>query len=291
MRHKNIIRFSFACLLLITSKSIQAQTNWDTLPWKSYSDYRLQNLNKSYVTTNILYDRMFPLANVDEYSGSLSLSDTTHPDHFMQAYYEIYNSAYNTTGWISPDQMDSIVRYNGRYTQHPIGVFLYKFNSLDTNALQDNLIDTLANGQFVDVAGRPRSPYFTHISFLATPLLAEDQVIEQGTHEFYIDAQFFVQNEDFTITQIRIDFGDGQGEWIVNDPYGGGALQRSFISSIIKSLTQTVLGRITVVGRDILGNNVQYGNPFKIRVKNKKQYFPLTACKGLQQHRLVVVVR
>jgi hypothetical protein len=71
----------------------QSQQNWDTLPWKSYSDFKLQNLNKSYVTTNILYDRMFPLADVDDYKGLHydTNTDTTHPDHIMQAYYEMYN--------------------------------------------------------------------------------------------------------------------------------------------------------------------------------------------------------
>ena len=57
------------------------QTVWDTLPWKSYADYRLQNLNKSYVNTGVLYDRVFPIAQLDERTGLLPNEDTTSSDH------------------------------------------------------------------------------------------------------------------------------------------------------------------------------------------------------------------
>ena len=86
---------------------------------------------------------MFPIANVDEFTGNINTSDTTDPGHFSQAYYEIYNAAYNNSGWLSPDSLDSLIRTVGNSQQHPIGIFLYNFNSLDTNALQDHLLDTL----------------------------------------------------------------------------------------------------------------------------------------------------
>lgn len=267
-------------LLLFIATSISAQQNWDTLPWKSYSDYKMQNLNKSFVATNILYDRMFPLANVDEYTGLPETNnDTTHPDHVMQAYYEMYNAAYNTTGMISPNALDDLIKTNGNSKQHPIGIFLYKFNTLDTNALQDHLIDTLANGQFIDVANRPRSPYFTNTSFLASPLLADGQIVEEGDHEFYLDPQFFLHNENFTIQTITVDFGDGTAPWVVTNPYGN-PQARGGLAGIFKKLGKTILGRIVVVGVDILGYTIRYGSPFKLFVKNTKTYAPLTFCKG-----------
>ena len=82
------LKFTRHCIALLVLLSfcnfLSAQTVWDTLPWKQYADWKLQNLNKTFITTNILYDRMFPLANVDEYKGIPSTnSDTTHPDHWM----------------------------------------------------------------------------------------------------------------------------------------------------------------------------------------------------------------
>lgn len=54
---KSILTFLFSAISLLAF----SQSGWDTLPWKSYADYRLQPLNKSYVTTGVLYDRVFPL--------------------------------------------------------------------------------------------------------------------------------------------------------------------------------------------------------------------------------------
>jgi hypothetical protein len=51
-------------LLSVTFTTI-AQSTWDTLPYKSYADFKLQNLNKSLITTGILCDRMFPAADIE----------------------------------------------------------------------------------------------------------------------------------------------------------------------------------------------------------------------------------
>jgi hypothetical protein len=284
---KSILRIgrAFICLFLALTQfysSSNAQTAWDTLPWKSKADYKLQPLNKNYIPTGILYDRVFPYANVDEHIGDVNSTDTTTPGKFMQSYYEMYNASYNTNGWISPNNLNTLVD-SPFYNAHPIGIFYYKFNAIDTNALQDHLLDTLSNGQFIDVANPQRSPYFTKTGFLASPLIAEDQVFEKGNHIFYIDEQFFLHNEYLHISQIRVDFGNGQPEWVVDNPFdiNGSRITSNIISSISVLVGSSLSGRILVVGADFLGNAVLYGNPFQITVKDTKEYAPLTICKGL----------
>jgi len=90
---KNILIKKTYLLLLLFSYSFTSfsQTVWDTLPWKSYSDYRLQQLNKSYVNTGVLYDRVFPIAQLDERTGLLPNEDTTSSNHFKQSYSEMYS--------------------------------------------------------------------------------------------------------------------------------------------------------------------------------------------------------
>jgi len=56
-------------------------------------DIKLQLLNKNYVTTDILYDRVFPLANLVEFNQIAS--DTSHINHFYQAYHELQRADYN----------------------------------------------------------------------------------------------------------------------------------------------------------------------------------------------------
>ncbi|MBY0482732.1 MAG: T9SS type A sorting domain-containing protein [Chitinophagaceae bacterium] len=285
---QRIVAVCLIFLCLTKNYNATAQTNWDTLPFKDYADYKLQNLNKAYINTGILYDRVLPIAQIDEHPGLPSTNnDTTHTGHFAQAYYEMYHAAYSTAGWIHPDTLDNMIRTTGNNNQHPIGLFYYQFNVVDSNALQDGLLDTLPNGQFTDIPSRSRSPYLTYSSFIASPLLAEGQVIEQGQHEFYLSPQFFLQNQGFTVQQIRIDFGDGQGEWVVNNPFATGNMTTygilsggGFLNSIVKNVVNTLIGRIVVVGIDLAGNAIQFGNPFKIFVKQTKQYQPLSFCKG-----------
>lgn len=37
------------------------------------------------MNTGILYDRMLPIARIDDYPAGMAMTDTTFPDHFMQA--------------------------------------------------------------------------------------------------------------------------------------------------------------------------------------------------------------
>lgn len=173
MINKKIARQSVALLILlsITIPSI-SQSNWDTLPYKAYSDYKLQQLNKSLITTNILYDRVFPVADIERFKQQEQYTDTSSLKHWTQAYYELFNAAYNNSTWVTPDNLDISLDINPNIENGiPIGILNYKYNVMDTNAYVDHLIDTLANGQFVDVANRPRSSYFTQSTDYSSPLI------------------------------------------------------------------------------------------------------------------------
>jgi hypothetical protein len=112
---KSILAFVF----FILSLNAFSQSGWDTLPWKSYADYRLQPLNKSYVTTGVLYDRVFPIAHMDEHTGLSLDEDTTSSDHFKQGYYEMYNSIYNPTAIPTPDDIENMLDTFPAWHGHP----------------------------------------------------------------------------------------------------------------------------------------------------------------------------
>src|SRR5690606_28049620 len=83
---------------------------------------------------------------------------------------------YNNTGWLSPDALEAKLDTNSYVNAIPIGLLNYKYNVMDSNAYVDNLVDTVSNGQFVDVTGRPRTPYFNYSTFLASPIVSEETV-------------------------------------------------------------------------------------------------------------------
>lgn len=51
--------FFLSLLAILFSLSTFSQTVWDTLPWKSYADYKLQQLNKSYITSVSILNKAF----------------------------------------------------------------------------------------------------------------------------------------------------------------------------------------------------------------------------------------
>ena len=83
--------------MLFESKTMMAQTNWENLPYKDYADFRFQPLNKSNIPTGILYDRVMPISQIDEFVYTGATPDTTHSSRLKQAYYELYNANYNNT--------------------------------------------------------------------------------------------------------------------------------------------------------------------------------------------------
>jgi hypothetical protein len=128
-----------------------------------YSDLAydiLKNIDRSQVPTGILYESVFPLADIYAYTGVLNSTDTSYTGHFLQAYAEIYQSANNNTGMKHYQQLyEDIDNFHpDRKYHHPIGIIDYDFNTIHPDAVNNNLL-SVSNNQLFDVTGRPSSPY------------------------------------------------------------------------------------------------------------------------------------
>lgn len=94
MKYHSFLRyFLVSSAILFGNLFSDAQVVWDTLPYKQYADFKLQNLNKSFIPTGILYDRVMPIADIQRFKQQDQYSDTTGPRHWLQAYYELFHSA------------------------------------------------------------------------------------------------------------------------------------------------------------------------------------------------------
>jgi hypothetical protein len=72
------------------------------------NDNLLRFLDKSSINTGILYDRSFPLADVEDFNGQMDAS-TSHSEHFYQSYYELHSASYNANGRPTPAQLRNSV--------------------------------------------------------------------------------------------------------------------------------------------------------------------------------------
>ena len=75
-------------------------------PYTKLADSLLQYVNKSAITSNILYDRAAPFSRLDIFNPA---KDTTGFQHFRQAYSDLYSSHYSPKGkLVSPDDFDDM---------------------------------------------------------------------------------------------------------------------------------------------------------------------------------------
>lgn len=223
-----------------------------------------------------------PIANIERFKPTLS-TDTTSSIIFKQAYHELFSSMLTPpAGMLNYEGLDSSLNNLEYANIIPIGLMHYNYHALDSNAFTNGQIDTLPNGQLIDAPSQTQSPYVQQQFFMAAPLLGSDFVVEEDEPiVFYFDDRFFLQNTGITITEIRIDFGDGEPEWIVQNPFGNSASQRSVLGNFLRKAGRTLVGRILVIGVNALNQTIQFGSPFKLFAKKKPNLsFIPTDCMG-----------
>ncbi|TXD67478.1 hypothetical protein [Polaribacter glomeratus] len=84
-------KFTFCILLMILSLQLQAQITNGT--FTEEIDERIKNLSKSTITTNILINRIFSFAKINEFNQGVQI-DTSSYTHFTQAWDELYRASY-----------------------------------------------------------------------------------------------------------------------------------------------------------------------------------------------------
>ena len=88
LKHRLLLPLLIPFTFLLSAKAQQ-----DYL-YAEKADSLFANLDKSLITTGILYDRAFPLSRFDLYNPA---TDTVDYEYISQAYYELYQAAYNFT--------------------------------------------------------------------------------------------------------------------------------------------------------------------------------------------------
>lgn len=104
MKNKFLLLLTFFVFALkanaqLSGSSAQAIPQDTVSLYQMSSDSLFQNLDKSAITTNVLYDRVAQFADLDTLSGLINNSTnpaiTTSSEHFMQAWKELYDASYS----------------------------------------------------------------------------------------------------------------------------------------------------------------------------------------------------
>lgn len=163
-------KITLCILLMILSLKIQAQlTNGN---FTDEVDYRLQNINKTPISSNILIDRVFPVAAIQVFNQGGRI-DTSSYSHFKQAWSELYRASY-TKNFISLEQLKSQIKIkNYQENVIPLGIINTEFHqgNYGTTAQNANVDFNPSTGLFANKSGR--NPFLKKQTSIIAPLISK----------------------------------------------------------------------------------------------------------------------
>ena len=210
----------------------------------------LKNLNKSQVPTGILYENVFPWAELESYDGT-SNTDTSSYQHYMQAYSELYYAKFNTNGLVHPSDFETAITnfHPDKEFHHAYGIIDYQFNTIKPNALTNNLL-YLSHNKLYDVQSRSQSPYLTKNTKIGSILLGnESGKMSVGTHYIHFSPDFVQTNTGFSLNSITGIKIFKNGVLIVNQAVNGLA---NVVIPIIIDLTVSPIVIVLTIGVGIV---------------------------------------
>jgi len=97
------------------------------------------NISRADATTGILYERVIPFAQLQNFNSNIVPVDTSNHEHFRRAYRELNRAAFLPSAKLpfDRDSLKSIINENNDVID--IGILHYKFNTLDSLAARQKL--------------------------------------------------------------------------------------------------------------------------------------------------------
>lgn len=201
MKTKLFLAWIFLCFT--TAATAQKLAAPESNPFTSQADQVYSELDKSAITTDILYDRVFPYANLREFNQTIV--DTSRALHYYIAYAELQQADY-TSRWSTVNSLKNAVKALPE-DQIPVGFINVDFNYFDEGAIQNNqLTYNLLLDKLQDVPGRSPDPYLTERALVASTL--RDYTTGLTVSIITNDAYNMVAASR-TIQTIQADFGNG----------------------------------------------------------------------------------
>src|SRR6476469_6850565 len=126
-------------LMLLALLCLNYNAYSQTYDYTEGTDILLAPINKSYMNTGTLYDRVYPMASLNSFNQTGS--DTSNCLHFLQSYSELYRATYSNSSMTTPGFYDSL-RVAFAYSRNiiPIGVFYFGFDVIDPDAISNGQI-------------------------------------------------------------------------------------------------------------------------------------------------------
>ncbi|MFC5285336.1 T9SS type A sorting domain-containing protein [Pedobacter alpinus] len=190
----------------ITTTIAMSTQNNSNLSYTETVDSLFQHLDKTGASTGILYDRVLPIASLQDFN--FSNSDTSSHWHFIQSYSEIIRATYNPSNtWLTVNDLKDLATSAKIESKIAIGLGNYQFNVIDSNAISNGLIQMI-DSMYYDVPGRSNHPYLSIHSFIASPLVDSVKTLSV---KYDFSSNYVINIGNIALNSLQVDFGDGNG--------------------------------------------------------------------------------
>lgn len=208
---KNIIK-TCLCFAMITYCTKTTAQVIDTSTTQKLLQYIMQPVDKNQIPTGFLEEYGCPMLPAATFNGTLTDSNRIDMNLWRTLYLQLQ------TGWTraTANPLPAITAVNTTIKQNvsstlpiPIPLLIASYNIVKSNAFSSNLLSyNSSTKQVNDVAGRTQNPYDSRTLFAACP---NKNITTIGTENFIIKSNMIWNNTGKTISQIQIDFANGQG--------------------------------------------------------------------------------
>lgn len=198
---KNIILKSLLLAFCVFSITAQSQVTYTGLD-KDYTqnmDYLLTNVNKTPITSGILYDRIMSFSALNWLKENGVVTNSNY-QHFIQSWSELYRSSYTPT-FLSLETLKSNINTNTNPNLVDIGVINTKMNYIDYGTPTNPSLTT-TGGYLYNVAGI--NPFLEKQITVIAPL---KERVNSETVTFRLLSSFLLQLTGLPIKNLVADFG------------------------------------------------------------------------------------
>lgn len=146
---------------VLTNTAVAQNSNFSI---RDSINYVFEELNLSYLTTGILYEKASPTLNWEMYS---SINDTTTSINIWKGIYKVLrNGTFSQNAFLTDDSLNIRLAESREDNVVPLLILNYKYDRLKPYVLDSNLL-SVSGKQLFDVAERTETPYTQHRVFNA----------------------------------------------------------------------------------------------------------------------------
>ena len=197
--------------IILSAFSLKAQV-LDTSTTQRLLHYIFQPIDKNQIPTGFLEEYGCPMLPAATFNGTLTDSNRIDMNLWRTLYHQLQ------TGWTrsTANPLPIITAVNNAIKQNvsstlpiPIPLLLASYNTVKSNAFTSNLLSYSSSTKKVnDVTGRTQTPYDAKTLFAGCP---NKNISTTGSESFIIQSSMVWNNTGKSISQVQIDFANGQG--------------------------------------------------------------------------------